>query len=287
MIGRKSRNKILNKLKKFDYSRKKLENPFFRRKEKINKTNGLKIKIISTLIILLICVIFWGLYFSTFLKITEISIAGAGRVSNEVIYEFAEEQVRAKKFFILPQKNLFLFDRKKFSELLLQKYRFENVSVAKKWPHKLEITIKEKPFVCVWNEKDKYYYADIDGFILEEINSWDVKKKKIPLIRNESEQKISNYEIQVDKEYLKYAQELFEKISDKSFGINTEKFIIDEDADTIKIKTEEGIKISFSTKRNFNEQIEKLLVVKREKLKDDFNNKEYIDLRFGDKVYYK
>lgn len=283
----RNKNKIYKKIRKFDYSKKKLENPFFKRREKINRASNLKIKIIIVLIALFICFILWFLYFSTSLRITEISIDGLGRVPNEEVYALVEEQIGSKKFFILPQKNLFLFDELEFFNLLKNKYRFEEVIISKSWPHKLEIKIKEKPFACIWNEGDKYYYVDSDGFILEEINPLDIKKEKYTLIRNESEKKISDYKIQVDKKYMESAQELFRKLGDSSLGINIEKFIIDENIDTIKLKTEEGVKISFSTKNDLNKQIEKLIIIIREKLKEDFATKKYIDLRFGDKVYYQ
>lgn len=283
----RNKNKTYKKFRKFDYSKKKLENPFFKRKEKISKKSSLKVKIIITLIILFICFVFWLFYFSTFLRITEINIEGLGRVPNEEVYLLTNEQLKTRRYLILPQNNLLLFDDQGFSQLLKDKYRFEEIIINKNWPQKLEIKIKEKPFACVWNELDKYYYADSDGFVLEEINLLNIKKKKYPLIRNESEQKISDYKIQVDKKYIEYAQELFEKLGDKSLGINIEKFIIDENIDTIKIETEEGVKISFNTKGDIDKQIEKLIIVKREKLKDDFADKEYIDLRFGDKVYYQ
>jgi len=49
----------------------------------------------------------------------------------------------------------------------------------------------------------------------------------------------------------------------------------------------DGPKIFFNTEEGIDKQINKLLVIKNEKLKDDFNGKEYIDLRYGDRVYYR
>jgi len=283
----RNKNKTYKKLRKFDYSKKKLENPFFKRKEKISRKSGFKLKIIIGFIVIFICLVFYFFYFSTFLRITEISIEGLGRVSNEEVYSLTGDQIKTRRFFVLPQKNLLLFDDEGFSSLLLNKYRFEEVVVNKDWPNKLEIKIMEKPFAYVWNEQDKYYYADTDGFVLEEINPLDIKKKEHPLICNESDKKISDFKIQVEKEYMEYAKVLFDKLADPSLDINIERFIIDNDLDTIKIETKEGVKISFSTKGDFDKQIEKLIIVKTEKLKDDFATKKYIDLRFGDKVYYQ
>lgn len=275
------------KFRKFDYSRKKLENPFFKREEKISKRSNLKIKIIIIIIIIIFCFAFWFFYFSNFYKITEISIEGLNRVPTEEIYALTEEKIRSNKFFIIPQNTLLLFNENKFSKSLKDKYRFEEIIVNKNWPHGLEIKIKEKPFACIWNEDDKYYYTDSDGFILEEINPLDIKNKKYPIIHNKSDKKIADFKIQVEKEYLEHAKYLFEKINNNSLGINIRKFILDNNIDTIKIETEEGTEISFSTKNDLEKQIKKLITIKQEKLKDDFNNKTHIDLRFGDKIYYQ
>ncbi len=275
------------KFRRFDYNRKKLENPFFKRQEKISKQSNLKIKIIITIIILVICFAIWFFYFSNFSKITKISIEGLNRVPTEEIYALTEEAIRDRKFFIIPQSSLMLFDDKKFKKSLKNKYRFEEIIINKNHPHSLEIKIKEKPFASIWYEDEKYYYTDQEGFVLEEINPLDIKNKKYPIIHNFSDKKINNFKIGVEKEYLNHASYLFEKINNNSLEINIRHFILDNNHDTIKIETEEGTQISFSIKNDLEKQIQKLITIKKEKLKDEFNNKKHIDLRFGDKIYYQ
>ena len=56
---------------------------------------------------------------------------------------------------------------------------------------------------------------------------------------------------------------------------------------TIKIKLIDGPGIYFNIDENLKQQLDKLLVIKNEKIKDDFLTKQYIDLRFGDSVYFR
>ena len=50
---------------------------------------------------------------------------------------------------------------------------------------------------------------------------------------------------------------------------------------------EKGPVVYFNLQENVDKQVAKLLVLIKEKLRSDLDGKEYIDLRYGDKIYYK
>jgi len=270
-----------------DYHQKKLENPFFKGKDKIILLTGLKAKIIIVAVVLFLVFIFWFLYLSSFWTIKEVSATGLDQITNDEIRNLVAEQISAKNFNFLPQKNLLFFREEKFRETLKKKYRFQKVVIQKKWPNKLFIKITEKPLACVWIENEKYFYADIDGYVVQEINPLDLKDKKYPLISNESGKKISNSKIQTDPAYLLIVPQLYEKVAASMPEIIIDRFIIDDEIDTIKIQTPEGLKISFDIKGDLDKQVDRLYILKTQKLKDDFAGKKKIDLRFGDKIYYQ
>jgi hypothetical protein len=45
--------------------------------------------------------------------------------------------------------------------------------------------------------------------------------------------------------------------------------------------------IFFNIKDDIDKQLAKLVLIRDKELMDNFNKKTYIDLRYGDKVYYK
>ncbi len=53
------------------------------------------------------------------------------------------------------------------------------------------------------------------------------------------------------------------------------------------MKILDGPAVYFNTEKDINAQIAKLLIITDKKLKDNFKNKKYIDLRYGDRVYYR
>ena len=65
-----------------------------------------------------------------------------------------------------------------------------------------------------------------------------------------------------------------------------DRFIVDS-TDTLKVILVDGPYVMFDLTKDLEKQISKLSVLKDQKLKSDFFNKEYIDLRYGDRVYYR
>ncbi len=271
-----------------DYNQKRLENPFYSRKKKINHVGGLKttLTIISFLVVL--TSLGWFIFASSYWKINDVSINGLDRMSNDEILKMVRDQLSGRNWLILPQNNLLFFNQEKFLTLARDKYRFQDIQVRKEWPNKLIVGIKEKTLACAWNEGDRYYLLDSEGYVLDDANPLELKDKNYPLISNESTLRIEGGQIKADKNYIGKAQEITDAIRSKAQEeISIDRFIVDNDIDTIKLVTTDGVKVYFNTAQNLNNQIEKLLLLKREKLKDDFGSKKYIDLRFGDKIYFQ
>ena len=280
------------KRRKIDYYNKNLVNPFFRRKKrKINilrYRGSLKTKLITIGIIILIIILIWFFFFSTAFNIDKVDIKGLTRISNQEIEDLVWQRTRSNRFLFFPQRNLIMFSKTKLIETLNENYYFEKITVSKRLPNMLTVNIQEKSYAFIWHETDKYYYTDIDGYIINEINPLEIKEKKYPLIHNEGENKIIKNKINIDNIYISYIINLFNEFSvqDKD-DLKIEKFIIDKDINTIKMVLVKGPTIYFNIKESQEKQINKLFIIKNEKLKDDFKNKNYIDLRYGDRVYYR
>ena len=93
--------------------------------------------------------------------------------------------------------------------------------------------------------------------------------------------------ITVEPGLIDYAKRLFIKFKEYENEFTIERFLVDSDINTVKLIIESGPAIYFNTTESIDKQIEKLLIIKNQKLKDDFNTKTYIDVRYGDSVYYR
>jgi cell division septal protein FtsQ len=270
-----------------DYHEKKLENPFYKRRGRIISFAGLKGKLITFVSVLILLFVFWFIFISQFFVITKISVSGLDQRSNDKVNSLLTGQMHSGNFVLFPQNNLLFFNQKNFQTTLRKEYHFQSVSLKKEWPNGLVINIVDKPLVGIWNEGDKYFYVDSDGYAVQEISPLDMNENIYPLLTNLSSQKIYNGRITANPGYLDFAAELFEKFPKIMPEIKIDRFIIDDDVDTIKLLTAGGLTVLFNTKDNADKQLNNLLILKNQKLKDSFNKQKTVDLRFGDKIYYQ
>jgi len=279
--------------KKINYHNKKYKNPFFHQRRGGQRLRVPKIswswrgKLVVIEILALLGGVIWFCCFSTFFNINLITVDGLARIPKQKIEDIIWQQTKQKRFLLIPQNNLILFSKNELIKTLYENYCFESLIINKKLPDKLIVNIQEKSYAFVWQEEDKYYYADIDGYIINEINPLKIKQKKYPLIYNRREEGIGDNKINIDGNYIDYIIGLFDEFDSDFYGFEVERFIIDNEVDTIKMAIYEGPTIYFNINEDRTKQAQKLFIIKNEKLKDDFKNKTYIDLRYGDKVYYR
>ncbi|OGF27650.1 hypothetical protein A2331_04540 [Candidatus Falkowbacteria bacterium RIFOXYB2_FULL_34_18] len=289
-------NKIIKNNRKYTrkggmhYSSKDYSNPFFVKKKKFNfnfiKFNfSFRFKVVAVLIFIIIMSLLWFLFYSQFFVIKNFEIEGTGKIDAETIKKITERQTNNKLWLMFPQRNIFFFNKKKLRQNLESGYSFEVLKIIKNFPSTIKIEYQEKKYAIIWMENEQYFYADREGFIITETNPLEITEKNYPLIYNLTTNKIANNQISVDPKYIQDAIYLFDLF--KEGDMITEKLIIDQEVDTIKVKILEAGEIYFNTNESLEKQYEKLLILKSERLKEDFNKKTYIDLRIGDSIYYR
>jgi len=273
-------NKRINFKRKgdFQYISKSYQNPFFnnkkRNKKKLTKIN-IKLKIVLLFLMLIIIALVWFLFYSNFFLIKNFDIEGKGMINSEKIHDYALEQTKKNFWIFISQKNLFFFNKKTLRKKLEEKYSFEYLYIKKIIPNTIKISYAGKKYKIIWEKDGKYYYGDEEGTIINQVNVLDAKLKDYPIIKDCQNKNGL-------QEKIKYILQLFEELK-KYKDFAPEKFAIKE-TDTIEVKLINGPKILFNFKKEMDFQIKKLLTIK-EKIKDEFKNKKYIDLRFGDGVY--
>ena len=200
------------KFKKIDYKNKEFKNPFFQNKKRsFGKPNFVLILSLvkSRLTIIIIsAIILIGLYFALFsslFEIQNINLNGLARTNQEDVVELINNQKNKKRFLILKQSNLLLFNKKELTENIEEKYDFTKTEIKKDFLNTLNIEIQEKSLALIWLEEDKYYNADNDGYIISEISALDIKKDIYPIIENRRERLIKNNQINFNKNEIDYS----------------------------------------------------------------------------------
>lgn len=280
------------KRKKFDYSKKKYSNPFFQSKRRIKINTyapawSWRVKLIIIIIVMAVLGFIWFFYSSSFFNIKSVTISGNNRIQSFEIEELFWEQADKRRFLLGSQRNINLFNENKFINTLNQLYNFENLSVKKNLPGDVIVSLEEKNYSLIWLESDNYYYIDESGSIISQIDPLEIKQKNYPLIENRGEMKVFEKNIKIDVAELNFIVKLFNEFKRDYKNYKIDRFILDSDLNAAKLALIDGPMIYFNTKEDMNKQIDKLSVIINEKLKDNFLNKTYIDLRYGDRVYYR
>ena len=294
MFNKKNKT-VSKKGSKLYIGQKSYSNPYFKdvnKKSKVSFTHyfSFKLKIIIVILIALFFSFAWLLLYSKYFLIYDINtnierVNNISRINKADVEKIAREELRSK-FVFFPGNNYFLFNENKIFNRLDGDFAFEEIRVEKEFPNKLNIYLKEVGYALVWKELEKYYYITTEGDIINEVSPEEIKEI-FPLINNKGRDLISGKKILDKNKHLELAVNLYKYFKDTNI-FNIEEFTVGNQNDnTLTMKIFEGPEVYFNVNENVESQSDKLKLLRNEKLGDELYNKAYIDLRFGDMIYYR
>jgi len=254
----------------------KVQRGYYGQKKNIPKKTIFRI-ILAILLILLLQSI-WQI---KFLKIEHINLSGQNDLSPEEVQGFISDELTATRFLFFEDSNYFLVPEEELSQKLIEKYNLEEANVQKKWPDILNISVKEKSSHFIWLKDDSIYLLDAKGFLNRQISILDDKYLLLDDRRDsrpDGEQVFSDEEINVINQiYLNWMDLIASKAK-------LEKVTIYNDW-SIELNTKLGFYVKIDRNQDIGEQLNILKTV----LEDNITGVDidYIDVRFGDKVYFK
>lgn len=270
---------------KKDYQTKNLKNPFFHSNKNVKKSRTIGIGFYIAGVLIILFSVLYTLFLSPLLLINSIKINGLGRLPESAISELLWSQTDKKSIWPFKQKNLLLFDSQEAETELMTNFNFSKIKINKKLFNSLSVDIEERPYAFIWQEQGTSYYSDSKGFIIRDSMVSPEDLNKFPVISNETPSSlIENDYLKVDPNYLTFIFSL-KTLTEKNPEIGVSRYLISQELNTVKVLFQNGLLAYFSIKDDVNKQVDKLLVVKKEKIKDNLSKINYIDLRYGDKVY--
>ncbi|MDP3837060.1 MAG: hypothetical protein Q8Q67_03085 [bacterium] len=272
-----------NKRVKVDYQRKTLNNPFFRQRREKKETSGRSRKffilIITTLILAFAVYI---LFFSSTFAIQKIQVNGVNRVGNEQLIALAWQQADQG------QHNLLLYKTEDLYNSLMENFSFDSLRVYKKWPHTLVISAGERDPAFVWRYKGEQHFSDSNGCLIRETAVVPADLSMYPVLEAADNQERLNARdcLTIESAYLQAMFILSDKL--KAYPeLKVDRFLLEGEANTLKADLNLGPNILFNVKEDADKQLNKLIIIKQDKPAAEFNSLEYIDLRYGDRAYFK
>ncbi len=228
------------------------------------------------------------------LNIKDIAVSGNAVIDTEEIKEVTEASISGHYFWLFPKSNILFYPKNKIKDNLSSQFkRMKDLSLGVGDNGILEIKMAERSGVYIWcgenvpeaGEEEKCEFVDNDGYMFDEAPyfSGDV--------------------------YFKFYGQMFETPAPTfhklvEFKENLEKMrlkpvalLAKDDGDMVMYLSAANTsfnrpEITFKIDSDLNKSAENLqAVLDTEPLRTDFKKKysqlSYIDLRFGNKVYYK
>jgi len=228
--------------------------------------------------------IFYFIFISKNFEIKDIDITGADTISKEKILSEVDKIFEQKKFNFLSFQNYFLFPSKKLQASLQEQFpRIGNLEIKKINPDGLEITIEERKLIGVWCGQGGCYYFDKEGIIFEEAPR---TTGSLMLSIDDEREGVQNLgDVVLDNEQINFFQNV-RNIVLSNFQFGTKKFIISQDGE-FELMASENWRILLDKKESSEYQLSNLKYVLDEEIKTRRQELEYVDLRLGNRVYYK
>ncbi len=271
------------KIKK-DYQRKNLKNPFFRKKEKGRSSNFWKFLIF--LIFTAIVALVWFFLASPFWHLENVNVSGLTRFDESELKNIIETRKENKRWLFFKESNFFAFKADEVKLEILDKYNFSDLQINKKIPRTIELKINERPYSFIFQEGSDYFYASSDGYIIKEVPVLPGDMDKYLILENKSSSVTigAKNKLTLNNDYLNFVLDLNSRLS-ASADLPVERFIIDQELNSVIVKFKNGPAVYFSVKSDAGEQVEYLALVKKEKIGDNFSKTNYIDLRYGSRIF--
>ena len=168
-------------------------------------------------------------------------------------------------------------------ELLLANYNLDEVQVTKKFPDILDVSIKEKISHFIWQKDDTLYLLDAKGALNRQIQVLDDKYLIIQDFRTQSPEGDTAFDADemniINKLYLAW----HDVVADRAKLV---KIRLDDNWGLLELHTDIGFYVKLDANEDLKEQINNLQQVLTVGNITGVDV-DYIDIRFGDKVYFK
>ncbi len=257
---------------------------------------------IIVLVFLMCAGLAYFLLLSDMFQVEEIEVFGNQKVNQEEVLQEIEprieKELKAGPFSLFSSRSIFLVGARPLERHIKHIFpRVGEVVVKRKLPSVLSLEIKERDsFVELCLLSGECYKADEQGVVFEksadvkeetegEVQVFQVKREELMVIVVKGFTKPDLGSEAIPPLYLAGASEIENKIKNsmqmepRELSLEGEQLIVD---------VGKGFKIYFDLDKNVEEQLFNLELVLREKLSDqNLEELEYIDLRFGNRVYYK
>jgi len=215
-----------------------------------------------------------------------VEIQGNQFISEQEMQDLVSKFGAKKRLFILPQTNLLFFNIKGLANQINKNYFLDKLMIEKYYPRTLQIQVEEKITAIAWSREQACYNLDFTGLVIGFCNEQASEKiLKVRDLRGAEEYNVGD--VIISAQDLKYFLDLNQGL-EQNLELPVKCFEMSEMAGETKVLLKQGTEILLSQQMGAQEVLAKLFVLLEQEIAlEELDQVSYIDMRFGDKVFYQ
>lgn len=247
----------------------------------------------SLAVLIVLGIIGWGVWYLAnlpYFRVDRIEISGVRRLPAPDIERAAAEAISGEQWLIFPRNNFFLVSSVRVRERLREAFpQAAEISVEKKFPDRLIIAVEERSLwgvVCSRPDAvlppESCFYIDRRGTAYEELAS--VEGWLVPVIYIPQKSALGTQAVP------EATLDFFNQAKGALASINGNLILLAVSSSTpsdVRLTLSENWDILVSSSRLPSEWVKILKTVLEKDIGEKRSQLEYVDLRFGNKVFYK
>ncbi len=227
------------------------------------------------------------LFYSPVFAITTVAVQTNGIINTEFVkMNLVDWQLHQRRAAIYPQSNIFLFSKSWLKENIEKKYRIEDLSIKKKLPNAIIITIKEQPPALLWKTGELYYSVDVNGIVVRQEQTENVASDAT-IVQQEGSGEVAVGKRILSEDTISFILTLRDDLKNKTTVHALMNTLLAGGSSELHIKSDEGFTIYFDRRESLQAQMETLIQALNTTLADQRSKLQYIDVRIPGKVFYK
>ena len=262
------------------YLAQPFKNPYFKHAPK-RRWHRL---IIALLILIFLCGVSIFFLRAPAFAIQDIRVTGTESLPSETVTRIVETYLNESAFLFFKHKNRFLFDGGALQQRLMDRYTFETLEITRQG-NTLLLRLKERNSQLLWMTGGESYLADAQGIIIRALSSDEQNAHPLAIFIDLNEtpvivgrtilspliiESIFRFQRLLQEQHIDFTETRIDRLAGQ----------------WVSLRTVVGYDILFDPEGDIDAQANHLAVLLRETVKDP-TRLEYIDLRFGDHVYFK
>lgn len=231
---------------------------------------------------------FVALSHASFLRVEQVTVLGTETLSPQKIEEIARGQIAGAYGYLFARDNIFIYPKSGVTTRIGEySPSIKTVEVEAKDFHTIEITVVERSPKALWCEAI-CFFMDEDGVVYEPASSFSA-----PVYVSYEGKATILEKGALPKQYLsvedfRALSALVDALAQTQAPQKIDRVVVDKNGD-VRARFESGFTLLFVLKDDGGDVYERFTLALKADPFDgrSINDFEYLDLRFGDKLYYK